>query len=40
MICGIEVVEQREIRSSLLISDLTDSKLYDQGKEEEGKTFH
>ena len=32
--------EEREIRSSLLILDLKDGKLYDLGKQEEGKTFH
>ena len=28
------------MKSSLLISDLKDGKLYDSGKQEEGKTFH
>ena len=28
------------IRSSLLILDLKDGKLYDSGKKEEGKKFH
>ena len=32
--------EERGIRSSLLILDLRDGKLYDSGKQEEGKTFH
>ena len=31
---------ERENRSSLLILDLNDGKLYDSGKQEEGKTFH
>ena len=31
---------EREIRSSLLILDLKDGKLWDSGKQEEGKTFH
>ena len=29
-----------ESRSSLLILDLRDGKLYDSGKQEEGKKFH
>ena len=32
--------EEREIRSSLLILDLKDSKLQDSGKLEESKAFH
>ena len=31
--------EEREIRSSLSILDLEDGKLWDLGKEEEGKTY-
>ena len=31
---------EREIRPSLLILDLKDGKLYDSGKQEEGKTLH
>ena len=31
--------EERETRSSLLILDLKEGKLWDSGKEEEGKTF-
>ena len=30
---------EREIRLSLFILDLKDGKLYDSGKQEEGKTF-
>ena len=33
-------LEERDIRSSLLILDLKDGKLSDSGKEEEGKMFH
>ena len=36
----IESLEERGIRSSLLILDLKDSKLYDSGKQEEGKMVH
>ena len=32
--------KERETRSSLLLSDLKDSKSGDSGKQEEGKTFH
>ena len=32
--------KRREIRSSLLILDLRDGKLWDPGKQEEGKTAH
>ena len=32
-------VEERGIRSSLLILDFHHGRLYDSGKEEEGKTF-
>ena len=31
---------EREIRSSLLILDLKDGRLYDSGKQEESKMFH
>ena len=31
---------EREIRSSLLMLDLKPDKLYDSGKEDEGKTLH
>ena len=31
---------ERDISSSLLTLDLTDGKLKDSGKQEEGKTFH
>ena len=31
---------EREIRSSLLMLDLKIDKLYNSGKEDEGKTFH
>ena len=31
---------EREIRSSFLILDLKDDKVYDSGKQAEGKTFH
>ena len=36
----VEGSEEREIRSSLLIVDLKDGKLYDSGKQEGGKMFH
>ena len=35
-----KVLEERDIKSSLLILDLNNGKLCDSGKKEEGKTFH
>ena len=32
--------EEREVRSSLLISHFKDGKLQDSGNKEQGKTFH